>query len=67
MMIPAWRATIAIVAVASIVAVQDIPVIGTVPSLLAEFEDWFRSPDRGKRDEKTVKQHFSVVFIAESY
>ena len=45
------------------VAVEGIPLTATVPSLLAEFEDWFRSPDGGKRDEKTVKQHSSQLFL----
>ena len=44
------------------VAVEDIPLTATVPSLLVEFEGWFRSPDGGKRDEKTVKQHSSQLF-----
>ena len=43
------------------VTVEDIPT-ATMPALLAEFEDWFLSPDGGKRDEKTVKQHSSQLF-----
>jgi hypothetical protein len=33
-----------------------------MPTLLAEFEDWFLSLDGGKHDEKTVKQHSSQLF-----
>ncbi|CAB4032290.1 Neurofilament medium polypeptide [Paramuricea clavata] len=43
------------------VTVEDIPT-ATMPVLLAEFEDWFLSPDGGKRDEKTVKQHSSQLY-----
>lgn len=43
------------------VTVGDIPT-ATMPALLAEFEDWFLSPDGGKRDEKTVKQHSSQLY-----
>jgi hypothetical protein len=33
-----------------------------MPALLVDFEDWLRSPDGGKRDEKTVKQHGAQLF-----
>ena len=33
-----------------------------MPAMLVDFEDWLRSPDGGKRDEKTVKQHSSQLF-----
>ena len=43
-------------------AVEDISSTASMPALLQEFEDWFRSPDGGKRDEKTVKQHSAQLF-----
>ena len=42
--------------------VEDVPSASTMPALLRDFEDWFRSPDGGKRDDKTVKQHSAQLF-----
>ena len=35
----------------------------TLPPLIREFQEWLASPDGSKKDEKTVTQHGSQLFI----
>ena len=35
----------------------------TLPPLIREFQEWLASPDGSKKDEKTVMQHGSQLFI----